>query len=150
MRRHSRRSAQSLRANPARHRRLLLEQLENRRLLATANYDSFPTPPNTPVDAGAWGNDLFNEWWYGEPYEGCIVSEHHEGYTEPEQYHPPYWHHVGDWHDGDPGYYHEEDTLHEGYTVPEIWHPPEDVCLEMGMITPTLYAKGKILSGPSF
>ncbi len=52
-----------------RFRRLLLEQFEDRRVLATANDDEYSTPMDqmlTVEGLGTWGNDSYHSTWTSE------------------------------------------------------------------------------------
>jgi ELWxxDGT repeat protein/VCBS repeat-containing protein len=79
-------SARPLRSKPHRDprrlRRLLFEQFEDRRVLATAEDDVYITFQNQPLvinPDGAWSNDTIRQW-------GCV--EYNQEYWVGEEYHP--------------------------------------------------------------
>src|SRR5262245_47422302 len=73
-----------------RNRRLLMEQFEDRRLLATAFDDSYSTPANEPLNVGAdgaWNNDWYYWSWEGTE-TGCTDLQYHEEeYWEDDVFH---------------------------------------------------------------
>jgi hypothetical protein len=77
-----------------RNRRLYLEPLEDRRLLAMANDDSYfmETGGTLTVNGdGAWGNDEYDRTWT-DTFWGCTDNEWHEGYwDENNEWHDGYW-----------------------------------------------------------
>ena len=67
-----------------RHRRLVIEQFEDRRLLAVAVDDSYSVGANNPLVVsadGAWGNDSYNASWTGEESQ-CVHYDHHYAYYD--------------------------------------------------------------------
>jgi Ca2+-binding RTX toxin-like protein len=151
--------------SPARRRfrKLLLEQFEDRRLLALAADDFYSTPANNPLvvaaENGAWQNDDYEPSWNTDEwvcYENHHIDEHwenavliQEGYWDPEEpeYHEAYTDENGDFHDAE--------------TIDPEWYPPvydytnatlvpaSDECIS-GENVPTNHdASGRIESQPA-
>jgi hypothetical protein len=123
-----------------RFRHLIVEQYEERRVLALAVDDSYTIPVNETLTVngyGTWANDSYNESW-SNTYMNCTSGEWLPEYTEYPVYYEGYYDDFGVWHD-DPY-----------WSPPEpIYHPPEWHCLTEEEVTTTDYASSSITSNPS-
>jgi len=118
-----------------RYRPLIVEQFEERRVLATAVDDSYSLEPDTTLTVngyGTWTNDSYNQSWDAW---GCINMQWQEEYWEN-----PVWYE---------GYYDENNEWHEGYWSPPepVWHEDQWACVEEGWSTN--HASSSIVSAPS-
>jgi VCBS repeat-containing protein len=127
-----------------RFRRLIVEQFEERCVLATAYDDYYVVDTNTALTQdtpGAWSNDNYNASWE-EGYWNCTSSEWHDGYWESPVWHDGYWSPTEPvWHDSYweypvwyDGYWDENNEWHDGY-----WDPPEPVWHEAYWEYPVWY-----------
>src|SRR5262245_49665296 len=85
----------------ARFRSLLIEQLEDRRVLAQAVGDSYEITANGTLlvgGYGTWGNDSYNASW-SETQCGSSL-QFHEGYWEDPVWYPGHYDDNDEWHDG--------------------------------------------------
>jgi hypothetical protein len=142
-----------------RFRRLIVEQYEDRRMLAVAANDAYVIEAETPLTGNTWSNDSYNASWE-TGYWNCTESVWHDGYWEETQvWHDEYWENP-EWFDG---YWDENNEWHDGYWSPpepvwhdgywetvNVWHDPYSECIsEEWVVTSTEYASGTIDSGPS-
>jgi Bacterial Ig domain/Dockerin type I domain len=146
------------RSSPRRFRRLIVEQYEERRVLAAAVNDEYTVAANqtlTVESGGRWANDTYNASWNVGEYQYLLHDVYdnpvwYEGYWENPVLQSGYWENPV-WYDGYwenpvwyPGYNDENEEWHDGYWAPPepVWHadgywsPPEPVCHDCIWVPP--------------